>query len=109
MHHVPHFPERSTAGPPGRCDVRVRLMVALAAILAVVISTRLWFGLAVLGCCLAGFVATRVSPRGFGLYPPNIAPTLLLVTKAVCILSKLQIYTRVSPVTRFNWSSHDTG
>lgn len=63
MHHMPRFPERSVAGPPGRCDVRVRLMVALAAILAVVISTRLWFGLAVLGCCLAGVAALRVPPR----------------------------------------------
>ena len=31
-------------------------------------------------------IAARVLPRGFGLYSPNIAPTFLLVTKAVCLM-----------------------
>ena len=31
-------------------------------------------------------IAARVSPRRFGLYPPNIALTFLLVTKAVCLM-----------------------
>ncbi len=35
-------------------------------------------------------IAARVLPRGFRLYPPNIAPTFLLVTKAVCLMCSLK-------------------
>ncbi len=31
-------------------------------------------------------IAARVYPRAFGLYPPNVAHTFLLVTQAVCIV-----------------------
>jgi hypothetical protein len=31
-------------------------------------------------------IAARVLPRGFGLYSPNIAPTFLIVTNAVCLM-----------------------
>ena len=41
--------------------------------------------------------------------PPNVAHTFLRVATAVYILCKKQICIWVSPVTRFNWSSHDTG
>lgn len=57
MHHVHEFffPDRSTArGLLARCDVRVRLILALASIVAVVMSTRIWFGLAAFACCLIG-------------------------------------------------------
>ena len=31
-------------------------------------------------------IAARVSPRGFGLYSPNVVHTFILVTKAISLL-----------------------
>jgi cobalt/nickel transport system permease protein len=44
-------------------DVRVRLLLALGAILAVLLSTRAWFGLLVAACCVAGLKAFRLPAR----------------------------------------------
>jgi cobalt/nickel transport system permease protein len=41
------------------CDIRVRGILALAAILAVVLSNCIWFGLAAAGCCLTALLAAR--------------------------------------------------
>jgi cobalt/nickel transport system permease protein len=46
-----------------RLDARVKLVVALAAVLAVVLSTRVALPLGVLAVSLAALVALRVSPR----------------------------------------------
>ena len=51
------------SGPLARCDVRVKLIVALCTIGAVVASTRIWLPLAVLGASLAILLSHRVSMR----------------------------------------------
>jgi cobalt/nickel transport system permease protein len=62
MHHIQGLFARGSA-TRGRlwdaCDVRVRFVVGLTAVVAVVMSTRLWFGLAALVCCLIVATATR--------------------------------------------------
>jgi cobalt/nickel transport system permease protein len=65
MHHLQQllFCDRSTSRVLAGCDVRVRLMVALLAIVAVVASTRVWFGLIALGVCLAGLIVLRTSMK----------------------------------------------
>lgn len=68
MHHL--YALFSAGGPHNRhalagCDVRVRLMVALAATVAVVMSTCAWFGLIALACCLVGLAALGTSPKAF--------------------------------------------
>ncbi|MGA2617069.1 MAG: cobalt ECF transporter T component CbiQ [Thermoguttaceae bacterium] len=54
---------RAGQGPRAGCDVRVTLAVAVAAILAVVASTRPWLPLGVSACCLAGLAVVRTAPR----------------------------------------------
>ncbi|MGD0900502.1 MAG: cobalt ECF transporter T component CbiQ [Thermoguttaceae bacterium] len=46
-----------------RCDIRVQLIVALAAILAVVASTRLWLPLGAAVCSLGVLLASRMTAR----------------------------------------------
>ena len=55
--------ESKAGGWLARCDVRVKLAVALAAILAVVMSTLAWLPLAALGCSLAILLAMRTRRR----------------------------------------------
>lgn len=50
---VPH-------SPLARCDVRVTLITALALILSIVVSTRLWLPLGALAGCLAVLLAGRM-------------------------------------------------
>jgi cobalt/nickel transport system permease protein len=65
MHHLQEF---FSGRPTARrrllagCDVRIRLIVALAVIVAVVASTRIGFEMLVLAGCVAGMVAVRM-PR----------------------------------------------
>jgi cobalt/nickel transport system permease protein len=65
------------------CDVRIRLIVAVTAIVAVVMSTRIWFGLIALGCCLAGLAAARTPPRTLArrLLEPLALAALVLLTR----------------------------
>ena len=66
MHHLHELFSHECPNDRGLlagCDVRVRLIVALAAILAVVMSTCIWFGLIALACCLIGLAAARTSPK----------------------------------------------
>ena len=64
-----HFHELSGRGAePGRgllagCDIRARLIVALTAIAAIVMSTSIGFGLLALACSLAGLIAVRTPPK----------------------------------------------
>jgi len=62
MHHLQQLFSRDPASSRllADCDVRLRLIVALAAIIAVVASTRLWFGPIALGCCLVGLMLSRM-------------------------------------------------
>jgi cobalt/nickel transport system permease protein len=62
MHHfqdrfspIPSHGRSALAG----CDLRVRLILAVAAILAVVLSDCIWFGLVALGVSVAALAATR--------------------------------------------------
>ena len=59
------FPSQGPAadGLLARCDIRVRLIVALAAIAAIVASTSVALGLVALACSLAGMFAMRMPPR----------------------------------------------
>ncbi len=50
-------------GLPAGCDIRVRLVLAVPAIVAVVASTRIEFGLAALGCSLGTLAAARTPSR----------------------------------------------
>jgi cobalt/nickel transport system permease protein len=80
----------STDGPPdcratARCDVRVRLIVALAATVAVVMSTCIWFGLVALACCVVGLAALGTSPKTFAsrLLGPAALATVIFLTRAL--------------------------
>jgi len=54
------FPTPCSPRSAAACDIRVRLIVSLAAIVAVVVSTRIGFGLIALGCSLVGLAAAGV-------------------------------------------------
>ncbi len=64
-----HFHELSVRGAgPGSgllasCDIRARLIVAMTAIAAIVMSRNVGFGLIALGCSLAGLAALRTPPK----------------------------------------------
>lgn len=63
MHHLQRLSSRGSSTGVGSwagCDARVRLIVALAAILAVVISTRISFGLLALGGALIAAAVSRM-------------------------------------------------
>jgi cobalt/nickel transport system permease protein len=64
MHDLDDFCpcEEGSGSRLARCDVRVKLILALAAILAVVLSTRAWLPLVVLAGSLAILLAVR-TPR----------------------------------------------
>jgi cobalt/nickel transport system permease protein len=88
MHHLhelfaadgPHA-RRALAG----CDVRVRLIVALAATVAVVMSTCVWFGLIGLACCVVGLAALGTSPKAFAarLLGPLALAAVVFLTRAL--------------------------
>jgi len=66
MHHIQEFCSRGSA--TGRtflagCDVRARLIVAVTAIVAIVMSTSIGFGLIALACSVAGLAAVRTPPK----------------------------------------------
>lgn len=66
MHHF-HDPS-SRGGSPraglwAGCDLRVRWIVALAAVVAVVMSTRIGFGLLAFGGCLIAAAIARIQPK----------------------------------------------
>lgn len=68
VHHLQEFICRGTSDRLhllAGCDIRVRLVVAVAAIVAVVFSSHIWFGLAALGCCVTGLALLRTSWRAF--------------------------------------------
>lgn len=98
MHHLHtlSLQDRSTEGTPlSRCDVRVRLVVALAAILAVVMSSRTWFGLLVAAFCLVAMVAWRTPP---GALIRRMAGPLVLA--AVICLARM-LMTGATPLAEF--------
>jgi cobalt/nickel transport system permease protein len=66
------------------CDVRVRLIVALAATVAVVLSTCVWFGLIALLCSLIGLAILGTSPRVFAsrLLGPLALAAVVFLTRA---------------------------
>jgi cobalt/nickel transport system permease protein len=74
-----------------RIDVRVKLIVAVAAILAAVLSTRVWLPLVSLAVCLAVLTASR-APLRITLYRFT-AP--LGITAAICLLRALTTGTTV--------------
>lgn len=79
-----------------RCDVRVKLIVAVAAILAVVVSTHLALPLVVLGACLVTLLAARM-PLG------EVAGRLaapLAVAVLVCLLQGFM--TGTTPAVAFD-------
>ena len=80
---------------PG-CDVRARLIVAVAAIVATVMSTCIAFGLLALGCTLAGLAAMRM--------PPKIIAMRLLGPLAIAALVLLMqtLMTGVTPIATFD-------
>ena len=87
MHHL--YALFSAGGSPDRhalagCDVRVRLMVALAATVAVVMSTCGWFGLIALVCCVVGLAALGTSPKAFAsrLLGPLALAAVVFLTRA---------------------------
>ncbi|MGA2066405.1 MAG: cobalt ECF transporter T component CbiQ [Thermoguttaceae bacterium] len=57
MHHLDEWAETDPAC--GRCDIRVRLLLAVAAILAIVVSTRIWLPLGAAACSFAFLAASR--------------------------------------------------
>ena len=64
MHHFHEFlrrsrPQRLLAG----CDIRVRLIVALTAIVAIVVSTHIGFGLIALGAPWPAWPPLRTPPK----------------------------------------------
>ena len=61
MHSLNDYP--ACRNVLARCDVRVKGIVGIAAIVAVVVSTRMAFPLLVWGCCLAILAAARMRPR----------------------------------------------
>ncbi len=66
MHHFHEFRSRGSGSSSillAGCDIRVRLIVALAAVVATVASTYIGFGLIALGCSLAGLAAVRTPPK----------------------------------------------
>ena len=67
------------------CDVRVRLVVALTAILAVVTSTCVWLGLIALTCCVVGLAALGTSPRAVAsrLLGPAALAAVAFLTRAL--------------------------
>ena len=69
MHHFQDLSSRSatqSAILPG-CDIRVRLIVALAAIVAIVMSTSIAFEGTAIVCSLIGLAATGTSPKVLAL------------------------------------------
>ncbi len=49
--------------PLAGCDVRVRLIVAMAATIAVVMSTCIWFGVIAMACCAVALTVLGTSPK----------------------------------------------
>ncbi|HKI16879.1 MAG TPA: cobalt ECF transporter T component CbiQ [Isosphaeraceae bacterium] len=77
-HGAPH-----DRGLGAGCDVRTRLIVALAAIVAVVMSTRIAFGLIALGCSLTGLAAVRTPPKALAcrMIGPLALATVVSLTR----------------------------
>jgi cobalt/nickel transport system permease protein len=79
MHELDEWAESQQAGGecPAGCDVRVRLLVAAAAIAAIVLSTRPWLPLAAAACALGVLVVSRRgaaangTPKGCPARPLN--------------------------------------
>jgi cobalt/nickel transport system permease protein len=69
------------------CDIRVRLVLALGAILAVLLSTRAWFGLLVAAACVAGLRSLRLPLRPIVTW---LAGPLALAA-AMCVLQAFAI------------------
>jgi cobalt/nickel transport system permease protein len=67
MHHLQQlfFRDPASSRLLADYDVRLRLIVAMAAVITVVASTRVWFGLVALGCCLVGLIALRMPGKAF--------------------------------------------
>jgi cobalt/nickel transport system permease protein len=84
MHHLDEWADsHPTDGRrPARCDVRVKLLLAVAAILAIVASTRVWLPLGAAACGLAFLAASRMR---LGALAGRLA-TPLVVAVAVVLL-----------------------
>ena len=65
MHNLDEWTESHEIGDrsAGRCDVRVNLSLAVATILAVVVSTRVWLPLGAAACGFAFLAASRMRLR----------------------------------------------
>ena len=83
-------------GPLAGWDIRVRLVLALAAILAVVLSNCIWFGLVAAGCCMVALAATRPPLHMIlhRLLGPLVLASLIFVTQA--------LLTGSTPAVEFN-------
>ena len=96
MHHFQEFSFRGSAtggGPLAGCDMRVRLIVAVTAIVAVVMSTNIVFGLIAMACSLLGLAAVRTPPRV--LLRRLVGPLLL----AALVLLMQTFLTGATPMT----------
>ncbi len=84
MHHLPDL-HASTRPAPGSllsgCDIRLRLIVALVAILMVLMSTRPWFPLTAATACVLGLKMSRVPLKVvvFRLAGPLVLAAVLCV------------------------------
>jgi cobalt/nickel transport system permease protein len=99
MHHVPE--DSSPSDSQQRClltgcDIRVRLILTLAAILAVVASSSIGFGLAVLACSLVALAIARTS---FGDILHRLAAPMAL---AVVVLLARTLLTGTTPLAEFD-------
>ncbi len=69
MHHFHDLSSRVRDAAPclAGCDIRVRLILALAAIVAIVMSTSIAFELVAIVCSLVGLAATGTPPKVLAL------------------------------------------
>jgi cobalt/nickel transport system permease protein len=102
MHELDEFDELfahgSSDGRSGlaRCDIRVRIIVALAAIVAVVMSHCLWFGLIAWACCLVGLAVLRMPPTT--LAGRMVGPLAL----AAVVFAARTLMTGMTPIARID-------
>jgi cobalt/nickel transport system permease protein len=84
MHHLDEWAEshRTHGRTPARCDVRVKLLLAVAAILAIVISTRVWLPL---GAAAGGFAFLAASRMRLGELAGRLASPLIVAVAVVLL------------------------
>ena len=88
MHHFQGFCLRGSSTGSGLlpgCDIRVRWIVGLTAIVATVMSTSIVFGLVALACSLAGAAAVRMPPKivAMRLYGPLVLGAFVLLLRTL--------------------------